>query len=203
MTASRTLHCCAISRHSPRPVASDPVVSRLVRNLAVDGPLALKAIRDAWALAPRLVPRRPVIVDLDATIVLANSENLLAEATRKKTFGLFHPMTAWADHGPDGSGEPLAIVLRPGNAGSNRSPPRSPGCRSSRPDSQPRRPATLKEENQDSWSPAHAARQPGNQARPAQNCPSRCLRPTSITQVEVRPLPPQARLSPRLRRSEA
>ena len=28
-------------------------------------------------------------------------------------------MTAWADHGPDGSGEPLAFVLRPGNAGSN------------------------------------------------------------------------------------
>jgi Transposase DDE domain group 1 len=28
-------------------------------------------------------------------------------------------MTAFADHGPDGSGEPLAIVLRPGNAGSN------------------------------------------------------------------------------------
>ena len=28
-------------------------------------------------------------------------------------------MTAFADHGPDGSGEPLAITLRPGNAGSN------------------------------------------------------------------------------------
>jgi hypothetical protein len=28
-------------------------------------------------------------------------------------------MTAWADHGQDGNGEPLAIVLRPGNAGSN------------------------------------------------------------------------------------
>ena len=28
-------------------------------------------------------------------------------------------MTAWADHGADGNGEPLAIVLRPGNAGSN------------------------------------------------------------------------------------
>ena len=28
-------------------------------------------------------------------------------------------MTAWADHGAAGSGEPLAIVLRPGNAGSN------------------------------------------------------------------------------------
>jgi hypothetical protein len=28
-------------------------------------------------------------------------------------------LPAFADHGPDGSGEPLAIVLRPGNAGSN------------------------------------------------------------------------------------
>jgi len=28
-------------------------------------------------------------------------------------------MTAWADHGEAGNGEPLAIVLRPGNAGSN------------------------------------------------------------------------------------
>jgi hypothetical protein len=31
----------------------------------------------------------------------------------------FHPLTVFADHGPDGSGEPLAIMLRPGNAGSN------------------------------------------------------------------------------------
>jgi hypothetical protein len=29
-------------------------------------------------------------------------------------------MTAWADHGEGGSGEPLALVLRPGNAGSVR-----------------------------------------------------------------------------------
>ena len=28
-------------------------------------------------------------------------------------------MTAWADHGEAGTGEPLALVLRPGNAGSN------------------------------------------------------------------------------------
>ena len=28
-------------------------------------------------------------------------------------------MTAWADHGQEGSGEPLALVLQPGNAGSN------------------------------------------------------------------------------------
>jgi hypothetical protein len=35
-----------------------------------------------------------------------------------KTFG-FHPMTAFADHGAGGNGEPLAIVLRNGSAGSN------------------------------------------------------------------------------------
>jgi Transposase DDE domain group 1 len=28
-------------------------------------------------------------------------------------------MTAWADHGQAGNGEPLAIALRPGNAGSS------------------------------------------------------------------------------------
>ena len=28
-------------------------------------------------------------------------------------------LTVFADHGPDGSGEPLANMLRPGNAGSN------------------------------------------------------------------------------------
>jgi hypothetical protein len=28
-------------------------------------------------------------------------------------------MTAWADHGQEGNGEPLAIVLRPANAGAN------------------------------------------------------------------------------------
>jgi hypothetical protein len=36
----------------------------------------------------------------------------------EETFG-FHPLTVCADHGALGQGEPLAIVLRPGNAGSN------------------------------------------------------------------------------------
>ena len=53
---------------------------------------------------------------LDAN--LCEFEKEKAAPTWKKTFG-FHPMTAWADHGPQGAGEPLAIVLRPGNAGSN------------------------------------------------------------------------------------
>jgi hypothetical protein len=57
-------------------------------------------------------------VDLDATIVIAHSDKEQAAPTWKKTSG-FHPMTARADHGPGGNGEPLAIALRPGNAGSN------------------------------------------------------------------------------------
>ena len=59
-----------------------------------------------------------VTVDLDATIVIAHSEKQEAATTWKKTFG-FHPMAAFADHGADGNGEPLAIVLRTGGAGSN------------------------------------------------------------------------------------
>jgi hypothetical protein len=111
------------------PIASDPVVSRLITTLAADTPRALKAIRSARAAARDRAWRRAgdaapgadgalVTVDLDATIVLAHSEKEQATATWKRTFG-FHPMTAFADHGPGGSGEPLAIMLRPGNAGSS------------------------------------------------------------------------------------
>ena len=111
------------------PVASDPVVSRLVTTLAADAPRALKEIRGAraaararaWELAGDAAPGADgslVTVDIDATIVTACSEKEQAAATWKKTFG-FHPLTVFADHGAEGSGEPLAIVLRPGNAGSN------------------------------------------------------------------------------------
>ena len=122
----------AVLREQPGlagPVASDPVVSRLVTALAADGPRALKAVRAAraaardraWALAGDAAPGSDgglVTVDLDATIVIAHSEKDQARPTWKGTFG-FHPMTAWADHGAGGNGEPLAIMLRPGNAGSN------------------------------------------------------------------------------------
>jgi Transposase DDE domain group 1 len=50
--------------------------------------------------------------------VTAYSEKDQATPTWKKTFG-FHPLAVFADHGAAGSGESLAIVLRPGNAGSN------------------------------------------------------------------------------------
>jgi hypothetical protein len=112
------------------PVASDPVVSRLITTLAADSTRALQAIRKAraaareraWALAGHVAPGADgslIPVDIDATIVLAHSEKEQATPTWKKTFG-FHPLTAFADHGAEGSGEPLAIVLQPGNAGSVR-----------------------------------------------------------------------------------
>ena len=36
----------------------------------------------------------------------------------KRGYG-FHPLGAWADHGQDGTGDPLSMLLRKGNAGSN------------------------------------------------------------------------------------
>ena len=50
--------------------------------------------------------------------MLAHSEKEKAAPTWKKTYG-FHPLAAFADHGAGAAGEALAIMLRPGNAGSN------------------------------------------------------------------------------------
>ena len=80
----------AVLREQPElagPVASDPVVSRLVAMLAADGPQALKAIRaaraaareHAWALAGENAPGQDgslVTIDLDATVVIASSPAL-------------------------------------------------------------------------------------------------------------------------------
>jgi DDE family transposase len=122
----------AVVRSEPQlfgPVASDPVVSRLIKALAADAPRALKAIRAAraaarqraWELAGDAAPGADgglIVADIDATVVTAHSEKEHAAPTWKKTFG-FHPLAVFADHGPGGSGEALAVVLRPGNAGSN------------------------------------------------------------------------------------
>ncbi|GGN19156.1 hypothetical protein GCM10011578_048840 [Streptomyces fuscichromogenes] len=109
-------------------VASDPTVSRLISVLASAGPKALAAIRTArahvrahvWKLAGPAGPDAggQVIVDIDGVLVLAHSEKQDATATWKKTFG-HHPLMAFVDHGRGGTGEPVAGLLRPGNAGSN------------------------------------------------------------------------------------
>jgi hypothetical protein len=111
------------------PAASDPVVSRLVTRLAADAPRALKAIRAARAAARQRAWEQAgdagpgaggglVTVDIDATIVTSCSDKEQAMPTWKKTYG-HHPLAVFADHGPEGTGEPLALMLRAGNAGSN------------------------------------------------------------------------------------
>jgi hypothetical protein len=59
-----------------------------------------------------------VTVDLDGVLVIAHSHKEDTAATWKQTFG-HHPLMAFVDHGTGGSGEPVAGLLRPGNAGSN------------------------------------------------------------------------------------
>jgi hypothetical protein len=113
-------------------VASDPTVSRAIDALAADAPAALKALDMAraaararvWALAGEHAPDHnttaaaPLVIDIDATLVTAHSEKESAAPTFKRGFG-FHPLWTFVDHGPAGSGEPLAVLLRAGNAGSN------------------------------------------------------------------------------------
>src|SRR3954468_8282183 len=114
------------------PVASDPTVSRLIDVLAADAPTALAAIaaaraaarKRAWQLAGEHAPDHgveaaaPLVIDVDATLVTAHSEKECAAPTFKHGFG-FHPLWSFVDHGAEGTGEPLAFLLRAGNAGSN------------------------------------------------------------------------------------
>jgi hypothetical protein len=85
-----------------------------------------KARRHVWALIearhgaipPAKAAGRDLgevtVVRLDATIVVAHSDKQQARGTFKGTWG-HHPLTAWCDN----TGESLAVMLRPGNAGSN------------------------------------------------------------------------------------
>jgi hypothetical protein len=112
------------------PVASAPTVWRALDELTV-GRLKrvdrarAKARAQVWALLPDgRVPASPVagtslsedvvVLDVDATIVVAHSEKENARATFKGTFG-FHPIGVWCDN----TAELLAIRLRPGNANAN------------------------------------------------------------------------------------
>ncbi len=111
------------------PVASPPTAWRALDEL---GPAASKRIESAraatrarvWGLIPgglpasrvagTALPVDVVVLDVDATIVIAHSEKEQATRTFKKTFG-YHPIGVWCDN----TQELLAARLRPGNAGSN------------------------------------------------------------------------------------
>ena len=59
----------------------------------------------AWSLAGEQAPdhetdaSRPLVIDVDATLVTAHSEKEQAAPTFKRGFG-FHPLCAFLDHGP-------------------------------------------------------------------------------------------------------
>jgi hypothetical protein len=100
------------------PVASDATAYRLIERIAQDaralervGAARAEARARAWRRGAR--PRR-LAIDLDATLLCAHSDKAGAAGTFKGGFG-FHPMLAYLD----GSGQALAGVLRPGNAGAN------------------------------------------------------------------------------------
>jgi hypothetical protein len=113
------------------PVASDSTVWRLLdqlgeAELARVG-LARAAARElVWAQRAEITgaavpPARAggrelggLVIDIDASIVVTHSEKEQAAATFKATFG-YHPILAFCDN----SGEFLAGLLRPGNAGAN------------------------------------------------------------------------------------
>ena len=114
----------AVLRDQPAlfgPVASTATAWRVVERVASDpeGLARLRAARAhararAWAVGgdPAV---EGLIVDADATLVLAHTDAKQGAAgTYKHSFG-FHPLLAYLDRGK-APGEPLAGILRPGNA---------------------------------------------------------------------------------------
>jgi Transposase DDE domain group 1 len=73
-----------------------------------------KAIADAREVIWSLAPPEHLVIDFDATLVTAHSDKQDARPTYKGGYG-FHPFGSWCDT----TSEPLAAMLRPGNAGAN------------------------------------------------------------------------------------
>jgi hypothetical protein len=116
----------AVLRNQPElfgPVASTATAWRVVERAASDE-LGLAGIRAARAQARGrawTAGAHPegdlLVVDVDGTLLDAHSDKQGAAGTYKGGFG-FYPLVAFLDRG-DGTGEALAGILRPGNAGSN------------------------------------------------------------------------------------
>jgi hypothetical protein len=97
-------------------VASDPTAFRLLDQL---GAAEVEVIRSARAVGRSKAWRHgeepdELILDIDSTPVSTRSEKERAAPTYKGGFG-FHPLLCYLD----ATGEPLAGLLRPGNAGAN------------------------------------------------------------------------------------
>lgn len=97
-------------------VASTPTAWRTLEAIDAD---VLARIAEALAVARKKVWAAGAdpgfyVIDFDGTLITSHSEKENAAATYKRGFG-FHPLLAFLD----ATGEALAGILRPGNAGSN------------------------------------------------------------------------------------
>jgi Transposase DDE domain group 1 len=115
----------AVLRDQPElfgPVASTATAWRVLEQVAADE-LGLAGLRAARAQARARAWQAGahadglLIVDVDGTLLDAHSLKQGAAGTYKGGFG-FYPLLAFLDR-QDGTGEALAGLLRPGNAGSN------------------------------------------------------------------------------------
>jgi hypothetical protein len=114
-------------------VASEATISRFMARVK-DQPEAFaygfatmqRTLRSkVWAAAGKRNPGRrataadPLIIDIDASLVHVHSEKEKAAGTYKGGYG-FSPLIAIVDYGQDnGTGEILAVLMRPGNKGAN------------------------------------------------------------------------------------
>src|SRR5215203_6223424 len=113
----------AVLRDQPAlfgPVASTPTAWLVIERAGQD-PDGLARLRAARAHARARTwtaggdpDVELLVIDADATLVTAHSDKEGAAGTYKHTFG-FAPLLAYLDRGP-APGEPLAGLLRPGNA---------------------------------------------------------------------------------------
>jgi len=131
---ARSMSDIALLAHQAAIFGDPPSDSTVRRTLDSLDTTALTRIAKARAKVRRhvwdLLARRPggfpwlnvagkllsgwVVIDMDATLITAHSDKNGAAVTFKKGYG-FHPLGAWCAN----TAESLAMLLRPGNAGSN------------------------------------------------------------------------------------
>ncbi len=109
-------------------VASAPTVWRALKGMTPAVAARIEKARakvraHVWSQLPGGVPASKVadtdladvvVLDVDATLITTHSEKEGAASTFKRGFG-YHPLGVWCDN----TQESMALMLRPGNAGSN------------------------------------------------------------------------------------
>ena len=115
---AETISDLAVLRDQPDlfgEVASHPTTWRTLAAIDDEALARIKTARAAARAKAWAAGADPgfYVIDIDATLVGAHSDKELAAPTYKRGFG-FHPLLAYLD----ATGEALAGLLRPGNAGS-------------------------------------------------------------------------------------